>query len=1156
MADNDINLAALWVPVLAETSQIKGQLAKAGTEGAAAFTAAFKSAADLSGAFGGGRSLDLLTTRFKKLADVITGASSGASSAMQAFNTVGVASVAGLGAAMIGTTKAAGDFQASQMRLVASAGETAKGMQTVSNGLLQMAGQVGYSAQKLSDAMLLVEKAGYRGADGLKVMKAAAQGAKNENAELKPTIEGLTNTLTSFGLGADRATDVMSAQVVASGQAKTSFQDFGAALTNFEPQAQAAAASLDALGKQNLMANSYAVLAQLTQSGLGAARAAQNMGRAFSTLATPTAKMRDEMGQFGLNAEDVSQHLGERGLSGTMQVLVNAIRSKMDPAGHVLIDTFLKSEQATASAKTMFDAMPPAVQRVAQSIQNGTLSFAEFRKTRGGLSVEQANDMGQWLEQEKRITGYSSALKSGQGNIQTFLQTLALMTGNQETARIATLLTDDAAKGLNGHINELSQTLNAHNKDVKGTAETQSTLNAKMDDAKAAWGAAAIEIGTAFIPVMTQVANVAKGVGDEMARHPGITHAVVDALEALSAAWLGIKAIGIAETILAPVTAGLAAMASGEGVAAAGASALGGALGALGPIGAGAALGAATAGPVEHAMDDNSVLNNARNTVRGWFGAKPIPQGTHASSVWDTSEHFSGGGGVWGRGPKGKDSVATWLAPGEHVLTAGEVDRMGGQSAVYAFRKALHRVDGGEVGPDVKAAMGMAGTPYSQGSRRDCSGMVGRIVEAATGMGGPLPSTQNMGEWLAARGFVQGTGPAGTISVGWYNHGSAPNDGHAAMTLSDGQNAESGGSHGNFLVGGGVGASSSQFDHHMYLPNLYGEGRGGSAGVSGGSASGGSGGSGSSSGGSGGSGGSSTQSLAQQFGQGMLSGALSDLGFGNVLGGKSPLDWGIVKLATGLASWGLNMANSWADAKGKKLGLPGFGSGGGSGSPGGMLASFPGLDSLGAGLGDLSALGAGLSMGDSSTLGAGPLGGNGQGGSPAPGGGGLGAAVTGLIPGAGKSPRSWFGAGTPAAAGLKPLVPDWARQAPGAGQMPVIPGARAATPAPPTTGGLIMPGFTPSADTPWIPGMTAPVPLGPSTVGGVPRPAGADARAAGGGGNNIDNRIIVQGNQVTDPDGLAKRMQDEQSARIYNRGGMNTDGRGGSMPQHVGGGAG
>jgi TP901 family phage tail tape measure protein len=48
------------------------------------------------------------------------------------------------------------------------------------------------------------------------------------------------------------------------------------------------------------------------------------------------------------------------------------------------------------------------------------------------------------------------------------------------------------------------------------------------------------------------------------------------------------------------------------------------------------------------------------------------------------------GGPVYGPGPKGVDSELRMLAPGEHVLTADDVDAMGGQAAVMAMRSGLH----------------------------------------------------------------------------------------------------------------------------------------------------------------------------------------------------------------------------------------------------------------------------------------------------------------------------------------------------------------------------------------------------------------------------------------------------------------------------------
>jgi TP901 family phage tail tape measure protein len=51
---------------------------------------------------------------------------------------------------------------------------------------------------------------------------------------------------------------------------------------------------------------------------------------------------------------------------------------------------------------------------------------------------------------------------------------------------------------------------------------------------------------------------------------------------------------------------------------------------------------------------------------------------------------FAEGGAIEGRGPKGVDRELILAAHGEHVLDTSDVDAMGGQQGVYAFRRALH----------------------------------------------------------------------------------------------------------------------------------------------------------------------------------------------------------------------------------------------------------------------------------------------------------------------------------------------------------------------------------------------------------------------------------------------------------------------------------
>ncbi|GFG74717.1 hypothetical protein [Mycobacterium botniense] len=115
-----------------------------------------------------------------RLGSAMDKSATSASRAGQVFNAIGVASVAGLGVAFVETTKKAGDFQQAMMKLHASAGLPAQDLKTASDGILKLAGQVGYTGE-LAEGMYTITGR-IPAADGFKVLQAAAQGANAEQA--------------------------------------------------------------------------------------------------------------------------------------------------------------------------------------------------------------------------------------------------------------------------------------------------------------------------------------------------------------------------------------------------------------------------------------------------------------------------------------------------------------------------------------------------------------------------------------------------------------------------------------------------------------------------------------------------------------------------------------------------------------------------------------------------------------------------------------------------------------------------------------------------------------------------------------------------------------------------------------------------------------
>jgi hypothetical protein len=66
------------------------------------------------------------------------------------------------------------------------------------------------------------------------------------------------------------------------------------------------------------------------------------------------------------------------------------------------------------------------------------------------------------------------------------------------------------------------------------------------------------------------------------------------------------------------------------------------------------------------------------------------------SAAWAQYFNHKNGEGSYAMGG-GVDTVPAMLTPGEHVLTIDDVNALGGQPGVYAFRNALHRNGGGDI---------------------------------------------------------------------------------------------------------------------------------------------------------------------------------------------------------------------------------------------------------------------------------------------------------------------------------------------------------------------------------------------------------------------------------------------------------------------------
>ncbi len=426
--------------------------------------------------------------------------------------------------------KMAGDFQQQTNILVTSAGESAGALKMVRAGILSIASETGTKWQDLTDGMYRIEKAGFTAAKGgLEILRAAAQGAREEGTSLEVVTGSLTSALLDYHLPASAAVMVTNEMKTAAGEAKATFGEFDKGLGTILYQASSLHISF---------ADISGTLAEMTQHGLSAERSSDQLSNAMRNLSKSNGPAQKMMAQMGIDSMDVASKLGDgpggRGLAGTMQYLSDVVLKHMGPAGTVLLTTMNSSKIAAHDADVMFNALPPAAQKVAQAYKDGHLSSKEWILSTGHLDAAQASLARQWAIGENRSKGFQQTLRSGLSQSQTYNAAMQTMTGGANGLSVALNTTGQNAADTNERIDRVAKSAVGAGKDVAGWASTLGLSNVQADRLTQAAHGLMIGLGTDLLPVVTKVFSV-------LADHPNVLKALIygigTLLVAATAAW-------------------------------------------------------------------------------------------------------------------------------------------------------------------------------------------------------------------------------------------------------------------------------------------------------------------------------------------------------------------------------------------------------------------------------------------------------------------------------------------------------------------------------------------------------------------------------------------------------------------------------------------
>jgi len=556
----------------------------------------------------------------------------------------GIAVVAGKAVDM------AAKFQAGMTSLVTGAGESQKNIGMVSNGILNMAVSTGTSTAQLTSGMYMIESAGFHGAAGLQVLQAAAEGAKVGNADLGDTANAVTDVLNDYHAPASKAVDVTDQLVATVAAGKMKMQDLAGSLSNVVPLASSAGISFAQVG---------GAIATMTGHGMSADQATQDLANTIRSLQAPNSVAVQEMQSLGLNSNQVSQQLGQKGLTGTLAELTSAITSHMGPAGTVLQSTFASSTTAAQDAQAMIAKMPASLQQLAQGYLNGSISATQWKNDLNGLSGEQKNQMTQFAGVADKANQFNSLLAAGGPAAQTYNAALEKMTGGATGLTTALMLTGENSKTFAANVKAVGAAGDSTSKNVTGWSDVTSTLSFKLDQAREVAETMGIRIGTVLIPVVKGaiqgfmdvvpvLGDVGHGLGD-------IVHVAMDVVDWLERNKTIAEGLGIGLAFLGGVMLGealpamIATAAGWWAQAAAAAAAAVATLAAAAPyIAVGLAVAAVAIGILElvkHWKDVTAFFSGAAKDVANFFMNDLVDPVKHFFTIdipgfWDDSVHF------------------------------------------------------------------------------------------------------------------------------------------------------------------------------------------------------------------------------------------------------------------------------------------------------------------------------------------------------------------------------------------------------------------------------------------------------------------------------------------------------------------------------------
>ena len=253
------------------------------------------------------------------------------SAAGTAFKAIGAAAVAA-GAAVtafaVDGIRNAAAFQTAMLNVNSIAKATPEAFKEMQDAVLEMSKRLPQSAETLAQGLYDISSSGFAGADGIKVLEAAAKAASAGLAQTSESAAGITAVLNAYGLGADQAQKVSDVLFKTVDRGVITFPELAAEIGKTTALAAPLGVSLEEVA---------AGIATLTKNGIDGANATTQLNAVMQQVLSPSAKAARLAGFYGV--ELGAQALATKGLSGFMADLIKKTKGSSEAMADILGDS-------------------------------------------------------------------------------------------------------------------------------------------------------------------------------------------------------------------------------------------------------------------------------------------------------------------------------------------------------------------------------------------------------------------------------------------------------------------------------------------------------------------------------------------------------------------------------------------------------------------------------------------------------------------------------------------------------------------------------------------------------------------------------------------------------------------------------------------------